>query len=234
MPHAHTYTSKSDIETTWIYGCMKWIKERRKEGWTAYYVNFMFHSLQGTSKEVLEQMREAISRDFYSKFLLQFVRHPHDKSAIESMPALQLFPDLPVRKRKRKVTLTQLNMNCGGLHYNGIMLIPPVSRFRGRIVEHIEEHQGRYTKGNIERIHVVPIDHREYNIADYAAKTVKWGRADEADILTLPKAIAEVTDQVLVLSPEERAIKDIQSSSNVSDGMAGAIYRQRIKEKGSR
>jgi hypothetical protein len=150
------------------------------------------------------------------------------------MPALQLFPDLPVRKRKRKVTLTQLNMNCGGLHYNGIMLIPPVSRFRGRIVEHIEEHQGRYTKGNIERIHVVPIDHREYNIADYAAKTVKWGRADEADILTLPKAIAEVTDQVLVLSPEERAIKDIQSSSNVSDGMAGAIYRQRIKEKGSR
>jgi hypothetical protein len=205
---------------------MKWIKENRKDGWTAYYINFMFHSLQGTSKEVLEQMRDAISRDFYSKFLLQFVRHPHSRSAIGSMPILQLFPDLPVRKRTRKATLTQLNMNCGGLHYNGIMLIPPVSRFRGCIVEHIEEHQDRYTSGNIERVHVVPIDHREYNIADYAAKTVKWGRADEADILTLPKAIAEVTDQVLTLSPEERAIKDIQSSSNLSDDAAREIYEK--------
>jgi hypothetical protein len=186
----------------------------------------MFRSLQGTKQEIINQMKEAICSEFYSKFLLQFVRHPHRKREIDSMPVFVLFPDLPAYKRKRKATLRQMNMNWGGLHYNGLMLVPLVSRFRGRPIEHIEEHQDRYTRGRIERIHAVRIDHREYNIADYAAKTVKWGRADEADILTLPKTIAEVTDQAPLLSREERAIMDIQSSSNVSEDVARAIYER--------
>ena len=131
MLNTQTHMSKSDIESTWIYGCKKWIKEYRELGWTAYYVNFMFHSLQGTKQEIINQMKEAICSEFYSKFVLQFVRHPHRKREIDSMPVFVLFPDLPAYKRKRKATLKQMNMNWGGLHYNGLMLVPLVSRFKG-------------------------------------------------------------------------------------------------------
>ena len=116
-------------------------------------------------------------------------------------------------------------MNSGGFHYNGTMLIPPVSRFKDCPIKHIEEYQGLYTRGKIARVHVKPIDNRVHGISDYSAKTVKWGRADEQDILILPKTVREIKDTRPVLSLEERAIKDIQSSLNVCDELAQQIYR---------
>ena len=118
-------------------------------------------------------------------------------------------------------------MNSGGFHYNGAMLIPPVSRFKDCPIKHIADYQGLYTRGKIARVHVKEIDDRVYGIADYSAKTVKWGRADEQDILILPKIVREITDTTPVLSAEEKGIKDIQSSLNVCDELARQIYQKK-------
>jgi hypothetical protein len=103
----------------------------------------------------------------------------------ERMPRLMLFPDRPVWKRE-KTSLREITIN-GGLHFNGPMLIPPISRFRDCVISHIHEKQSRYCRYGISRIHVEEI-HDVPGLIDYATKTLKWHRADPDDILILPKS----------------------------------------------
>jgi hypothetical protein len=214
-----------NIDKVWGEGCQRWIDEHRAEGWTPYYVNFMFRALRGKPEIVLEQMKRSIHKEFYTPFMMRFVRDPHREAEQDRMPRMMLFPDLPVFKQDRASDRTT-QMNAGGLHYNGAMLIPPVSRFFGCPVAFIDEHRHRYTQGKIARIHVKSVDHKTGRLSDYSVKTVmradkfKCSAADESHILMLPRALSEVRRKHVDLLPDQKAIRDIQAALNVSDDVA--------------
>ena len=214
----------SDIDC-WIQGLPNWMLERMYNGWRPYYVNFMFHPLRGTSSGIVAQMHDGICKGFYSRFCTSFVHNPRSYAEQERMPRLMLFPDRPVWKREKK-SLREITIN-GGLHFNGPMLIPPISRFRECVMSHIHEKQSRYCRRGICRIHVTEI-HDVPGLIDYATKTLKWNRADPDDILILPKSPSELPGKSACLDPYTRAFKDIQSSLNVSDETAQQILESTI------
>lgn len=214
-----------NIDMIWGDGCQRWVDEHRAKGWTPFYINFMFRALRGKPDVVLEQMKRSIHKEFYTPFMMRFVRDPHREAEQDRMPRMMLFPDLPVFKQDRASDRTT-QMNAGGLHYNGAMLIPPVSRFAGCPIAHIDQHRHRYTQGNIARIHVKPVDYKTSRLSDYSIKTVtrahkfKCSSADETHILILPKSLSEVRPRHADLEPVQKAIKDLQASLNVSDDIA--------------
>jgi hypothetical protein len=131
------------------------------------------------------------------------------------------FLDLPVHKNKRN-SLREITIN-GGLHYNGPMLIPPVSRFEECPIKHLRENQTKYARHGIERIHIV-LGGDILGLADYAAKTIKNCRANDEDIIVLPRSVTELpAKKKPIFDPKDRLLKDIQSRFNVSDEMAQQI-----------
>jgi len=212
----------------WIQGLPNWMHEGMSNGWRPYYVNFMFESLRGSTAGIIAQMHKAICDGFYSRFCTSFVRNPRSKSAQERMPRLLLFPDRPVWKHE-KHSLRELTINSGGLHFNGPMLIPPISRLRGSVITHMKENESRYCRRGICRIHVKRIDNVS-GVIDYAVKTLKWYRADSDDILILPKSPSELPGKATCSDLKTRTVKDIQAALNVSDevakGMIGTMNGQ--------
>jgi hypothetical protein len=219
--------NQTDPAGVWIKGCAQWIYDLVFKGWKLYYVNFMFEPLRGPPSAIIPQMRRGIHK-FYGRFCTEFIHNGRAKTEQERMPQLWLFPDLPVHKNKgsslRKVTIN------GGIHYNGPMLIPPVSRFQECPIKHLENNQARYARNGIERIYLM-VGGDIPGLADYAAKTIKNHRADEGDILILPRSVTELPDTKMpAFDPKDRLIKDIQSRFNVCDEMAQKMRDDATKE----
>jgi hypothetical protein len=211
-----------------------WLIQEIRQGHLPYYINIMFHQLPGPSnRDIIEQMQSAIYKSFYPALCKQFARHPHRKSQEYLLPGARLFPDLPVWKRhKDSCSKTILNR---GLHYTGFILVPPKSRLKENFCEHIKRKQhlyvdhtynnrSLYNHGGIKRIHVVPIDRDPYNITDYAMKTIKAGKVDDATIIILPRTMSEMKSNTPVLDAKSRALKDIQAETGISDEMAEVFY----------
>lgn len=183
------YTVASSV---WTPGCQEWIETHASTGWwTPFYINFMFERLPGSEEAVLGQMRRAIEK-FYGRFSTRFDRTPRAEGSQRHIPRLLLFPDKPVPKRE-KASIREVSINAGGLHYNGPMMIPWYSRFRGCVIGHLDEKQQAYARNGISRIHAEPI-HDASGIADYACKTIRWNRADQDDVLILPRSVSELPD----------------------------------------
>ncbi len=219
--------NKTEPAVIWIKGCTEWMYEWVLKGWKLYYVNFMFEPLHVPAAELVPKMRKGIHK-FYGRFCTEFMHDGRAKSEQKRLPKLWLFPDLPVFKYEKK-SLREVTIN-GGLHYNGPLLIPPVSRFQECPIKHLEENQGTYARHGIERIHIVPGGDIA-GLADYAAKTIKNRRVDEADIIVLPRTVGELpAKRKPIFDPKERLLKDIQSSMNVSDEMAQQLRDDAIKE----
>jgi len=207
-----------------------WMEQGISGGYQIYYMNFMFHQLRGSPNAILDQMRHAIHKGFYTEFSGQFAHHASAAGERHRLPELYLYPDLPVHK-KDKESMGEVALN-GGYHYNGPMRIPPISRFKEDVVDHINGNQHRYTRMGICRIDIKVADRTFDQLADYVTKTVKRGLASIGDILILPLSGSEVRRKVVHLSPGERAIRDIQSSSNVSREIAEEIYCTVLEPRG--
>jgi hypothetical protein len=180
----------------------------------------MFHPLSGSLSTIIAKMKYGIKKGFYSQICTRFARDPRSSSGQQQIPRLWLIPDRPVSKRNgKKHGCDFFTRNDNGLHFNGLMLIPPKSRFRECPIEHIEANQSKYTGHGIERIHVKPVDYMP-GIADYVFKTVKWGRADPDDILILPFSSSELPRRTPSYVSGDRGIKDFQAAFNVSDEVA--------------
>ena len=195
------------------------------KGWKFYYINFMFEPLHVPTAELVPKMRKGIHK-FYGRFCTEFIRNGRAKSEQERMPQLWLFPDLPVHKNTRN-SLRDVTIN-GGLHFNGPMLIPPVSRFQECPIKHLEKNQARYARHGIERIYLMAGSDIP-GLADHAAKTIKNRRADEEDIIVLPRSVTELPAKKTAFDPKDRLIKDIQSRFNVCDEMARKMRDDTIK-----
>lgn len=211
------WSSNKKDAVVWKNGCTEWITRFVSNGWKLYYMNFMFEPLHGPRSEIVPQMHRTIEK-FYGQFCLRFAHNGRADSEQERMPKLWLFPDLPVHKHE-KTSLREVTIN-GGLHFNGPLLIPPVSRFKECPIKHLAENQDTYAAYGIERIHIVAGDDIS-GLADYAIKCIANGKADKDDILVLPRPVKDLPSKRNAnLSPQERLFKNIQSSLNVSDEIA--------------
>jgi hypothetical protein len=180
--------NQTDPAAVWIKACTQWIYKLVLSGWKLYYVNFMFEPLRGPPSAIIPQMRRGIHK-FYGRFCTEFVHDGRAKSEQEHLPRFWLFPDLPGPKHEKN-SLREVTIN-GGLHYNGPLLLPPVSRFQECPIEHLEENQAKYARHGIERIHIVAGGDIS-GLADYAAKNIKNHRANEYDIIVLPRSVTEL------------------------------------------
>jgi hypothetical protein len=217
----------AQMSSNWIDGCTQWMNNHESEGWEPYYINIMFHPLPGSLPTLISTMHRGIKKGFYSPFCTRFARHPRSNSGQQQIPRLWLIPDRPVAKQNgKKHGCDFLTRNDNGLHFNGPMLIPPKSRFRGCPIEHIEVHQSKYARHGIERIHVKQVDDIP-GIVDYSFKTVKRGRADPYGILFLPFSSSELPQRTPSFVPRDRGIKDLQAAFNMSDEVADEIYAHR-------
>ena len=204
-------------EKPWIPGCAEWVWDYWSRGWKPYYVNIMFEPLPGNVEAVLQQMKRAICKVFYSRFCTEFAHHPGRPSQLWKLPRLWLFPDRPVPK-KEKISLRDVQFNDNGLHFNGPMLIPPFSNFEGCPIKHIHGNQRKYAVHGIDRIFVKEITWDIDGLADYICKTVRWDRASADHILILPETRNKPTAEKM--GAEDRALRDIQSRHNVSEDIA--------------
>jgi hypothetical protein len=203
-----------------VEGAIEWIHQYQEQKYTAYYVNFMFHPLKGSPDIVWKRMRNAMEGSFYSRFCTRFARNPKRLAERNKLPLFWLLSDLPVLKNKKpKIWDAYIN---DGQHFNGFMLIPPKSRFRGDVIEYFRSNQAYYARWPIQRIDVRGI-YDVPNISDYAHKTISWGRASWEDALILPRSVSEVRKQVPMLPPELRREKDIMAAFNVSEDVAAKL-----------
>ncbi len=219
--------SQADPAAVWITACTQWAYKLVLSGWKLYYVNFMFEPFRGPPAAIIPKMRRGIHK-FYGRFCTEFVHDGRATSEQEHMPRFWLFPDLPVHKNDRN-SLREVTIN-GGLHYNGPLLIRPVSRFLECPIKYLVENQGTYARHGIERIHI-KVGGDIAGLADYAAKNIKYDRTNEEDIIVLPRSVTELPAKKRpTFDPRDRFLKDIQSRFNMSDEMAQRMRDDAIKE----
>src|SRR5205085_4283403 len=127
-----------------------------------------------------------------ASFLTRLHRRPHAAGIIH--PILIACPDFPVAKYEKK-SLPEVITN-DGLHQNGVLLVPQgPSRLKISVPQHFAENQSYYLRDQIlNRIHVEPITHDVYGIADYALKGMKTNRIPGNEtLLILPKTYREIS-----------------------------------------
>jgi hypothetical protein len=172
-----------------IHGYQEWVQDFIDQSWGPYEISFMYHALPGTTKTILEQMKKEIYR-VNSSLVTRFDRNPRSATRFNRLPRMMLFPDLPVYKHK-KPSLNDVSIN-EGLHYGGIVLTPPISRFRSTLDTYFEENQKKYVNKRLARIHVEPIISNDWYVTDYVAKSIKRDTVSEDDIVILPRTPSEM------------------------------------------
>jgi hypothetical protein len=150
----------------------------------------MFEHMTGNQKSINARMMDDVALFWrtFSKFVVKKNRtapnHLHAK--------LIALPDRPVFKRK-KLTLAQVTIN-DGRHVHGILAIPPTTRMREDLANHVAS-QAVYTDPRwtrIRHIHAKPITSRPTYTTGYALKGLKYRFADIDDLLILPLSRSEV------------------------------------------
>jgi hypothetical protein len=167
-----------------------WVCDWMDQNHMVYLISFMFAQMSGTQRAINTRMMQDVSH-FYRTLSKWIVRNnrtaPH-----HLLPKLIAFPDRPVFKRNKQ-TLADVTIN-DGWHVHGILAIPPTSRMREDLVDHVASQavytDPRYTR--IRRIHVKPITSRPAYTTGYALKSLKYGFSDIDDLLILPLSRSEV------------------------------------------
>jgi hypothetical protein len=133
-------------------------------------------------------MQQAIT-GMHSSFLTRWTRNPREE---RDLPIVVGCPDWPVAKRDKK-SLTEIITN-DGMHYHGILLVPPSrSRLQVPVEEHFKMKQQVYLGPTIDRIDVRPFAADDSDrVTDYALKGLRTGRLPgHESILILPRAWGE-------------------------------------------
>ena len=186
------YLDEKQSRLNLLNGYQQWVESYIHEGWKPYEITFMYHQLPGSTKSILEQMKQELHR-VNSRLVTRFHRDPRSKIGFECIPRMMLFPDLPVYKRAKK-SIQDVSIN-DGLHYGGIALTSPISRCQTSLDDHFTDDQEKYLSKKLERIFVKPITHSHNYVTDYVMKAIKNGRMSEEDIVILPRTISELPDK---------------------------------------
>jgi hypothetical protein len=155
-------------------------------------MTFQFCQLPGPRGAVIQAMNDELHR-VYSTFVTRTNRKPRTASPDE-LPILIGTADLQVYKR---VSTSSPRVLCnGGLHFHGLLLVPPKTRLEIPVEEHFRRHQDIYLgrRRLIRALDVRPVTETPERVVDYAFKTILRGRVSYDDgILLLPRARNELT-----------------------------------------
>jgi hypothetical protein len=193
-------------------------------GWEGYWVTFMFRHISGLEDRKIEPMHREICRA-YQKLATRAVRKPRSEKWAHLLPKGIFFTDVPgYTKSQFKVgerCQSTMEFIC-----MGSMVVPKQTRLKERLDLHFLRKRKLYVTGKICRIHAEPITSRAAFVTDYGGKAIKRRRFSTDHVLVLPRIVAELPTKTGVKceSGEAKAIKDIQSSMNVSDIVAKSIY----------
>ena len=128
--------SKLAVANLMIAGFTEMVEGRVREGWTVEHFNVQFRQLRGGSAEVARQMREEVER-LYDMSLCHIVRKPRSLPQ-DALPLWICSPDYPVYKKQRREHLRLLVAN-DGRHMHVIAVLPPWSRLKTTLVDHLME-----------------------------------------------------------------------------------------------
>ncbi len=160
------------------------VQQYLDRGYQGYLMTMKFNQLSGNEQQKNHQMQASIE-GMYASLLTRMVRKP--RKYLSENPILIACPDWPVWKHD-KVTLSEVITN-DGLHYHGILLVPPQSRLKTSVQQHFGEQQDYYCRdGILRRIDVRPfVDADAPAVTDYVLKGLKTGRLpDDENLLLLP------------------------------------------------
>jgi hypothetical protein len=177
-----------------IYGYAELVTSKLNDGYIAYYVNFMFNQLPSNRATQIDIMKKEITQAL-GKLTTRIVRKPESAAWAILKPSFFGCPDLPVPKHSKKAT--PLRWVNDGLHFNGILFVPPkrrpgrskcvrgaenrCSRLRVGLKRHFQERSQTYLTRRLSRIHLTRI--RDDGICDYTFKAFKAGKIARDDIL---------------------------------------------------
>jgi hypothetical protein len=188
----HRSPTGSESKGVLVDGYTQLVTDRVQAGWTCDLVTILFSPLTGTRSSVIGKMMDEVQR-IYSTLVTRVHRKPKT-APNDELPVFVGAADLPVYKRDRSA-ITPVFCN-GGLHFHLLVLIPPGSRLKEPLAEHLEKNRDLYagTGTSIQRIHVEPVTEVGSRLVDYVLKTVLNGRLsyDEA-VVVLPPARAELS-----------------------------------------
>lgn len=173
------------------HGYAAWGERLVTEGWTPYFLTFMFQPIGGSAAHVAEVMEAEVVR-VYSTFLPWVVRHPTRASSRGRHPVWFCAPDYPVYKRQKSSRLDAFVND--GAHVHAAAFQPPISRFHDDLATHFEAYRELYLRSDhaLDRIDVEPITSNVGDVVRYGLKAIKNGRAGKDAMLILPRSLSEM------------------------------------------
>jgi hypothetical protein len=224
---SYSSVSKSlPAEIVQAYG--DWIQQHLDLGWDAYFVTFMFRNISGSNEVKIQQMHEGITR-FYEKLATRAVRKPRSEKWVHLLPKGVFF----FRCTRIQKNRLQHSRDNDGIHFHGIMVATQEGRLKEPLHLHLMRKRKLYVRGKIYGIDAEQITSRAGFVTDYGGKAIKRRRFSNDHVLLLPRTLSELPAKmsILVENREEKALKDIQSSMNVSEVVAQSLYEARNLHK---
>jgi hypothetical protein len=196
VPRSQGYSEQrfptgSESKHVLVDGYTQLVTDRVQAGWTCDLVTILFTQLPGPRASVIGQMMDQVQR-IYSTLITRVHRRPKT-APNDQLPLFIGAADFPVYKRDRSAVP---NVFCnGGLHIHVLALMPPTSRLKESLADHLEKRPDLYlgSGSSIQRIHVEPMVKNVSRVVDYVFKTILNGRLtyDEA-VVVLPRTRSEL------------------------------------------
>jgi hypothetical protein len=174
-----------------VDGFTQLVIDRMNDGWSCHFITFPFVQLPGPRGAVIQAMKDELQR-VYSTFVTRTNRKPRTASPDE-LPILIGAADLQVYKRDP--TSSPLILCNGGLHFHGLLLVPPDTRLNVPVDEHFRVYQDMYVgrRRLITKLDVRPVTETHEVAVDYVFKTILRGRVSYDDgVLVPPRARDEL------------------------------------------
>jgi hypothetical protein len=172
----------------------QFVEDKLNLGWTAYILTLTFRHVSGSFSSVHRRMENELER-IYATMLTRLIRYPMSKTVTEKLPIWFGCPDFPVPKH-HKQSLSAVTIN-DGLHYHAICLIPPVSRLKEPLSEHVIAHQGLYARYGtlVSHFQADLIISSPGYVVGYVLKSLAKGRANPDQIIVFPRSRSELEDR---------------------------------------
>jgi hypothetical protein len=174
-----------------VNGYAQLVADRLNDGWSCHFITFPFAQLPGPRGAVIQAMNGEIQR-VYSTFVTRTHRKPRTTPA-HDLPFLIGAADLQVYKKDSRSS--PLILCNGGLHFHGLLMVPPDARLDIPVDEHFREYQDMYLgrRRLITRLDVRPVTETHERAVDYMFKTILRGRVSYDDgVLILPRTRDEL------------------------------------------
>jgi hypothetical protein len=172
-------------------GFTQLVIDRMNDGWSCHLMTFPFVQLPGPCGAVIQAMNGEIQR-VYSTFVTRTHRKPRT-TPTRDLPFLVGAADRQVYKKDP--TSSPLILCNGGLHFHGLLLVPPETRLAVPVEEHFREYEAMYIgrRRLITGLDVRPVTETHERAVDYVFKTILRGRVSyDEGVLILPRSRDEL------------------------------------------